>query len=61
MKLLFCAAVLFPFTFWIIIKLLPSKVETPIHRIDMCIISNEHEVIIAKPDTILFSLARSVR
>ncbi len=61
MKLLFCAAVLFPFTFWIITKLLPSEVEPPIHRIDMCFISNEQEVVIEKSDTILLSLARSVR
>lgn len=58
--LLFCAAVLFPYTFWVITKILPSKIEPQATIVDTCIFLNEEEFINQSPDTILISLARKV-
>ena len=58
--LLFCAAVLFPYTFWIIIRILPNKIEHHTHQIDMCLILKENEIMNHRSQNAILSLARKV-
>ena len=59
--LLFCAAVLFPYTFWIITQILPTKIEPQTPQMDMCIILNEQKFMNQCSENAIMPLARKVK